>query len=269
MIPLLIGIVVGAILGLTGAGGSLIAFPILLNGLGLSAHQASGIALCMVAASAWSGVATRVSRQEIVWPPAVIFAVSGGLSSPLGRSLAHQVSEQTIVLGFTGLMLFIALKMVLQSTRTPEHSRAVRASATRDQGELPRFSLISESGKPRWFTLLGLLAGGVATGIMSGFFGVGGGFIVVPALVLITQLKIQQAVGTSIFIVAVVSSAGFLSYLLKEPEVPWALVGWLSGGGVLGMLFGTLAGRLIAGPVLQRIFAAMLLAAVAANLMRL
>lgn len=269
MLPLLAGLLVGVILGLTGAGGSLIAFPILLNGLGLSAHQASGIALCMVAASAWAGVATRVSRQEIVWPPAIIFAVSGGFSSPLGRTLAHMVSEQTIVLGFTALMLYIAVKMVVQSVRAPEQASAVRASTSRDQGALPPFTLFSNAGRFRWHTLFGIIAGGVATGIMSGFFGVGGGFIVVPVLVLITRVSIQQAVGTSLVIVAVISTAGFLGYLQQEANVPWALLGWLSGGGVLGMLFGTLASRIIAGPVLQRMFAGMLLLAVVTNLLRL
>ena len=272
MIELLAGIAVGAVLGLTGAGGSLLAFPILLNGLGLPAPQAGGMALAMVAASAWSGVFARVSRQEIAWPPALVFAASGALASPLGRRLAHEVPEVAIVLGFSALSLVIAARMLLLSIRHPEQAAVVRATSGGQLTPLPPCTLYVTEGGRRvycWEKFAGIVLGGVAAGVLSGFFGVGGGFIVVPVLVLITGISIAQAVGSSIFIVAAISSAGFLAYLQQAPEIPWQTLLWVCLGGVLGMLAGTLGGRRIAGPGLQRVFALVVLLAAVWNVVRL
>lgn len=254
MIALCVGLLVGAILGLTGAGGSVVALPLLYHLLELPAHTATGVSLGAVAASAWFGVITRVSKNEIVWLPGIIFAITGAILAPPGQFLARFFSETMIIAGFTGLMLFLGYRMWRQAMTLPDEVKFVRARAERVS--LPMQILVNpETGGTDWRKIAQISLGGLVTGLMSGFFGVGGGFIIVPILVLVTGIGMKQAVGTSLFIVAMISSSGFMSFVSTNAEMSWALLGLIATGGMLGMLGGTLLGQKLAGPTLQKLFA--------------
>ena len=103
------------------------------------------------------------------------------------------------------------------------------------------------------------LAGG-ATGLLSGLFGVGGGFLIVPALILIASLPIRRAVATSLWVIAIISGISLLSHLMAGHRLPVALTAVFILGGMGGMLSGIALGRHIAGPILQKIFAGMMVA---------
>jgi len=105
-----------------------------------------------------------------------------------------------------------------------------------------------------------LVVVGLMTGILSGLFGVGGGFIIVPALVLISGMPMRRAVATSLVVIALVSASGVLSYLSSGRSLDLALTLLFVAGGVVGMLLGSWGSRKIAGPVLQRGFAVALVA---------
>jgi uncharacterized membrane protein YfcA len=104
---------------------------------------------------------------------------------------------------------------------------------------------------------------GLAAGVLSGLFGVGGGFVIVPALVLVTGMGIHRAVATSLLVIALVSASGLASQLAAGRPLPWALTGLFVAGGVAGMELGTLAGRRLGGPGLQKLFASAMVAVAA------
>jgi uncharacterized membrane protein YfcA len=96
---------------------------------------------------------------------------------------------------------------------------------------------------------------GLLTGILSGLFGVGGGFIIVPALVLVSGMAIHRAVATSLVVITLVSASGVLSYLIAGRPLEWLLTGLFVVGGIIGMTLGTQWSRRLSGPVLQQGFA--------------
>lgn len=260
--PLIIGAAVGLVLGLTGAGGSLFAVPLLMLGLGLATGEATGLALGAVAVSALWGVVSRLPRGDIVWLPALVLSISGALLAPAGRLLAVQLPDQVLMGGFVVLVLWVAARMWRQAQREPAAASVTRASAGAKvfEAEQP-LCRFSPSGRleMRPSCLMGILLGGAITGLLSGLFGVGGGFVIVPLLVLLTGLSMGAAVATSLAVIAVVSTSGFASYLWLGESMNYGLLAWLSGGGVLGMIAGSLLALRLAGPRLQRLFVIMML----------
>ena len=127
LLLLAIGLLIGAVLGLTGAGGSVIAVPLLLVLLNLDPVSATGLALGVVAVSSLYGSVQRIRQREILWIPAILFGVSGAIFAPMGRLLATQVSPQALTAGFSALSLLIALRMLWQSIHDPQNSAVIRA----------------------------------------------------------------------------------------------------------------------------------------------
>ncbi|UTA48975.1 sulfite exporter TauE/SafE family protein [Simiduia sp. 21SJ11W-1] len=259
---LAIGAAVGLVLGLTGAGGSLFAVPLLMLGLGLATGQATGLALGAVAVSAAWGAAGGFARREVVWLPALVLALSGALLAPVGRALALQLPDIWLMAGFAVLVIWVALRMWLQARREPAAAGVTRASQapkllTAEQ-PLCRFSASGQLElRPR--CLAGVVLGGAMAGVLSGLFGVGGGFVIVPLLVLLTGLSMRAAVATSLLVIAVISTSGFASYLWLGHAVNYAVLAWLSLGGVLGMVLGSKLAHRLAGPVLQQIFVVLMI----------
>lgn len=262
---LIIGIVIGLLLGLTGAGGSVFAVPLLIMLGGVSIHQAVTLSLAAVAAVTLYGSARNFSNQTILWKPAALLAVSGMLGAPLGQMLAIRLSETVLVTGFSLLAVIIAIRMWVSATTMPEASKVVRSSHLSLQnatGVLCKFSPTGEFQlRPRCMS--GLLLGGLVVGLLSGLFGVGGGFLIIPLLLLVSQVSMIQAVSTSLIVIAVISSTGFISHLtLTFGEInylPFESLAWLIAGGVAGMYAGQLISHKIANALLQKIFAIALL----------
>jgi len=254
---LLIGTLIGLVLGLTGAGGSIFAVPLLVLLLSLPVNETVGIALGAVAVSALYGAVNNWRYKMILWIPALILAVCGALLAPLGKWLGHQVSATLLICAFSVLAIVIAVRMWRQTIKHPEQARVVRSGKI-SPGELMKpVCRVSPTGQFKWrLPCVGsLVLGGLAVGLLTGLFGVGGGFLIVPLLLFLTQVSMQQAVGTSLLIITVVSGAGFVSYVATSTELDWQLLGLLSAGGLLGMFAGNLVGHKIAGPQLQRVFA--------------
>lgn len=256
---LVIGIIIGIVLGLTGAGGSLLAVPLLALFLHLPTTEATGLALGVVAASSLYGAIVRIINKQVLWIPALLFGISGMVFAPLGRWLSILVDPFVLKSTFALLSLVIAARMLWQSWRQPEQAQLVRASAAAadDDPLLCRFSETSHFDW-RFRCMAGLLGGGVLTGIMSGFFGVGGGFLIVPFLTQLNSVSMRQAIATSLVIIAGISASGFAAQMLTQP-VSLALLTWLAVGGIAGMIAGTVLARHIAGVALQRIFAVTIL----------
>jgi len=255
LVLLTIGVLIGAVLGLTGAGGSVLAVPLLLLLLHLDPASATGLALGVVAASSIYGSIQRIRHREILWIPALLFGISGVVVAPVGRILSTQVSPSFLIVSFSLLSLAIAARMLWQSIRQPEQSVIVRAGGVTEAPE-PLLCRFSETQKFDWRfrCMAGLTVGGVLAGLLSGFFGVGGGFMIVPFLNQLNSVSMRNAVATSLVIIAAISSSGFIAHILTQ-AIEWEQLILLSIGGIGGMILGSVLARWIAGVYLQRIFA--------------
>lgn len=175
---LLIGILIGLVLGLTGSGGSVFAVPLLIMLGGVSMHHAVGLSLAAVAASAMFGSLRYKSRQPVLWLPATILTVSGMMVVPFGQWVGAQLSADLLVIAFAVLAMVIALRMWIKISRQPDEAAITRASDLSNTVSNGLLCRLSPNGqfqlKPR--CMGGLLTGGVLVGLLSGLLGVGGGF---------------------------------------------------------------------------------------------
>ena len=255
-----VGLLIGLVLGLTGAGGSLFAVPLLALLLQMPLQQATGVALGAVAASAFFGVLQR-DRSDIAWGPALIILVGGSLSAPLGRWLSAYFDELWLLMAFSLLLLWVAFAMWRQAVTSPDKAQVLRADTGHSDADKPRAYCERIDGQWRLgapcIAVAGL--GGIGVGLLSGLLGVGGGFVIVPLLTLVAGLTMQQAVASSLLVISLVSGSGFLSYCWFSGALDFALLLQVSMGGVAGMLLGARFAARLAGPHLQQGFAVMLL----------
>ena len=232
------GGLVGFSLGLVGGGGSILATPLLLYVVGVAnPHVAIGTSALAVSINAYANLIAHARKGHVRWRCAAVFAVAGTLGAFLGSSLGLVVDGTRLLLLFGGLMVVVGLLML--------RPRAA-GGATERPVDL-RMCLVT-----------GAVA--VATGMASGFFGIGGGFLIVPALVLATGMPMINAIGSSLLAVGTFGLATALNYA-RSGLVDWTIAGEFIaggiGGGILGMMLAT---RLSAGKAtLNRIFAALIL----------
>jgi uncharacterized protein len=256
-VSLLIGLLIGTILGLTGAGGSVFAVPLLILLLGLPINEAVGIALGAVSVSALLGSAFNWHGKYILWVPALALGLGGALFAPLGKYLGSQLADLWLLLGFSVLAFSIAIIMWRQSITSPEKTEVLRSNASSERDYIEPICRFNDAKKfkltPKCFSAL--LSAGLVVGLLSGLFGVGGGFLIVPTLLFITQVSMRQAVATSLLIITLISAVGFLSFALSANTIDWPLLAKICMGGLFGMLAGHLIADKIAGPLLQRVFA--------------
>lgn len=252
---ILVGLFIGLLLGLTGAGGSVFAVPILILWMGESFSSASGMALVAVFSSAALGTLTRLKSNQIVWLPVFIFAVFGALFTPLGTMLSSKLNEVLLLGSFCLLVLTIAARQWRSASVKPDSAYALRATVAQSKSRsMPVCgSKALNFSNVRWpcFGRLALLAS--ASGLLTGIYGVGGGFLIVPALIFLLGISIHQAVSSSLPIILLVSGLGAISFMLNNQDrIPDLLM--LAAGGILGMALGIPLSALIAGPKLQKLF---------------
>jgi uncharacterized protein len=232
--------------------------PLLVYGLGLAPREAIGVSLAAVGLAAAFGAAGAIRARLVEYRAAIVFAIAGMLGAPLGVKAAHWLSETTLLTAFATLMLVVATGMWRAATRSPAAASVVRADYVPDVASAtgPMCRLESDQQlrlTAQCSTVLALA--GVGTGLLAGAFGVGGGFVIVPALTLIARIDIHRAVATSLLIISVVGLAGVSTMLVEGRQLPWLLTNLFIGGALAGMFLGRLLARRTAGPRLQKIFA--------------
>jgi uncharacterized membrane protein YfcA len=245
-LSLLFGTIVGLSLGLTGGGGAIFAVPLLVYGLTVAPQDAVGISLAAVGATALIGALQRLRAHEVDLATGVLFALAGMVGAPLGAWLNARLPGALLLMLFALLMLVVAVRMWRRASPVPGQTSPLSSACARD--EHGRLILTSHC-------VLTLIAVGLLTGILSGLFGVGGGFIIVPALVLVSGMAMHRAVATSLVVITLVSVSGVLSYLIAGRPVEWMLTGLFAVGGIIGMTLGTQWSRRLSGPILQQGFA--------------
>lgn len=260
----LIGLFIGLVLGLTGAGGSLFAVPLLMIALDYDANTAMGMSLGIVALSALMGSFLHLRSKSIQWSPAIAFLVLGSIFAPLGNYLRTIIPDDFLLLGFSLLVMFVAAKLWINANKQPNNSKVVRSrpyQGTNQQAICPIKHERFKVGLPCVAAMGGAAA---ITGILSGLFGVGGGFLIVPALIMITGIAIHQAVATSLVIISAISSVGFISFILSAETSLFnqtLLIDFIQicFAGLIAMLLAKLISNKITGPTLQKSFAALLI----------
>jgi uncharacterized protein len=234
-ITVVYGSIVGLSLGLTGGGGSIMAIPILVYGLGMPIDQAIVVSLLMVASIAFFGAARQSFAGNVDWRSAFMFSLTGMLISPLVVYAAHEVNETLRLVLFAALMLFVAYRMVFSKNESPASTNTLNLF------------------KPK---VIQTAAGGASAGALSGFFGVGGGFIIVPLLTMIFAMPYRKAVSTSLAVIFLISTTAIAGAFLKGISLNWNLFILFVVGGFIGMLIGTALVNLIPERTAKITFAA-------------
>lgn len=230
---------VGLSLGLLGSGGSILTVPILVYLAGEPAKLAIGASLAIVGTIALAGAANYARQGLVEWRYVAYFGLPGIVSTYAGAWISHFVSGTVQLVVFAAIMAVASYTMLRPAGGEVETGTAQRH-------------------------FLWLLASGVGIGLITGFVGVGGGFLFVPALVLLGGLSMHRAVGTSLAVIVLNSASGFYKHLEllhnQSVPVPWLVIGVFAGIGIAGSIVGNLVARRLAHAHLRRIFGVFLVA---------
>ncbi|MCF4994722.1 TSUP family transporter [Pseudomonas syringae] len=203
----LFGVVMGLILGLTGAGGGILAVPALVLGLGWTMTQAAPVALFAVGSAAAVGAIDGLRHGLVRYRAALLIALLGAVFSPLGIYVAHQLPEKILMILFSLLMVMVAWRMLRrdrQATGPSDHGHASWGQKN--------CMLNQQTGRLAWTgkCTATLAALGAITGVVSGLLGVGGGFLIVPAFKQLTDVQMRGIVATSLMVISLISAIGVI-----------------------------------------------------------
>ena len=249
------GAIVGLSLGLTGGGGAIFAVPLLVYWIGVEPRTAVSISLVTVAVTAAVGAVERWWLHQVEVRTGLLFATAGMLTAPAGSWLGDRLSPQALLVAFAVLMLAIAARMWRKASDRDERAAAavfaggVGPTCSRDAAGRLRMTT-------RCFVLLSLV--GLLVGLLSGLFGVGGGFLIVPALVAFATMDVFRAVGTSLLVITLVGASAVGSRLAAGRAIPRGIAGCFVAGGIPALFAGSWIGRRLGGPLLARVFAVLI-----------
>jgi uncharacterized protein len=244
----LLAVAIGVSLGLLGGGGSVLALPVLVYVMGIATKTAIAMTLIIVGTVSLVGVIPYARRGYLDGKTALLFGSATMVGAFLGARLASNpwVTEVFQMLLFAVAMLLAAGFMIYRTTRTePPEDSTIEAALYR-----------SPLCKYCW---LWLITEGIGVGGLTGLVGVGGGFAIVPALVILGKLPMKRAIGTSLLIIAANSVAGLLGYL-GHINLDWQLTASFTFAAGLGTVLGSYLGQFISARQLQKGFGYFLLA---------
>jgi uncharacterized membrane protein YfcA len=224
ILTLALGAVIGVLLGLLGGGGSILAVPALVYAVGLDIDQAIPISLIVIGVASAVGAAPKALAGQVQWRLAGIFAAVGIPAAFLGSTVGERLPQAAILLGFAVVMLVAGVRMLM------------------DSGDTGTACTVGNKGIDWRRCAPRSIPAGLLVGLLTGLFGVGGGFLIVPALVLMLGVEMPIAIGTSLLIIVANSSAGVLSRL-PDTNVDWTITAAFVSTAIAGSLiaghFGT------------------------------
>lgn len=226
-LALALAVLIGVSLGLLGSGGSIVTLPVLVYVAGIPAHQAVGMSLAIVGGTSALGSLLNLRLGTLDLRAAAFFSLSGIVGALIGARFTHLVSARSLMMLFGALMLVVGLRMVMGN------------------GE-------AQSG--RKCRPLRCLGTGLGVGLLTGFLGVGGGFVILPALVIFAGLEMKAAIGTSLAVIAVNSFAGLIGQL-HYVQFDWPITLGFLGAALAGMVGGNAVASRISSQSLRRAFA--------------
>jgi uncharacterized membrane protein YfcA len=234
VLELVLGFGIGLSLGLLGGGGSILTVPALVYLVGQTPQVAVTTSLAIVGANSMMGAMFHSSKGRLDWKVALIFGSAGMLVAYLSAGISKHISPEILLIAFALLMLGIGMMLLFRRAR--EESTSCTA-------------------KP----LLLVVVSGAGVGLLTGILGVGGGFLVVPALVMLLGLPIQLAVGTSLVVIAMNSVAGLLGHV-SSGSFDWTVALVFVAAGLLGTFSGMKLSNRLSSSKLQKAFAVFVIA---------
>jgi len=238
------GGVIGLVLGLIGGGGSILAVPLLVHAVGIdSPHVAIGTAAFAVAVNAAAGLGLHARRTKVRWPCALVFSVAG-IGGAFAGAAAGKVMDGQKLLAIFGLLMVVVGVMMLRPRRLSAHPSPWLSRDTARR-LLPRLALL-----------------GAGIGMLSGFFGIGGGFLIVPGLMLAADMDLKEATGASLIAVLAFGLSSATSYAWSG-LVDWPTAALLIAGGAAGSVAGTRLNAVLSQRrvLMTRVFATFVMAA--------
>ncbi|HUG02014.1 MAG TPA: sulfite exporter TauE/SafE family protein [Longimicrobiales bacterium] len=236
MLGLALAMLIGLSLGLLGGGGSILTVPVFVYVLGIEAKPAIAMSLAVVSATAAVGAASHWREGNVAWRTAALFAPFAMAGTYAGARLSQAFSGAAQLTLFALVMLAAAAFMLRGRREAYIDERAASAGG---------------------LALVALL--GLAVGALTGLVGVGGGFLIVPALVLLARVPMKRAVGTSLLVIALNAASGFWGYL-GLVEVRWGFMAAFAGVAIIGILVGTSLARHAPARALRTAFGVFLIA---------
>lgn len=234
-----LAVLIGISLGLIGSGGSILAVPSLIYVMGMSPKSAIAMSLIIVGCVSLIGMIPYWRQGKISFQTVALFTPTAMIGAFLGAQLIRfPFITDTVQLVTFAVMMFSASFFMIRK----RPSAAVA-------------SIASQERKQRWLIPLT----GFGIGIITGFIGIGGGFLIIPALVLISQLPMKQAVGSSLLMIFFNSVAGFVGYL-GQVQLDWFILSWFTAFAILGVIIGSYSSSYIEGEKLQKGFGYFLIA---------
>ena len=244
-----LGIFVGLLMGLTGAGGGILSVPLLVFFLGLSVSEAAPIGLTAVALAASIGAIFGLKNKTLRYRAAGLMASFGLILSPLGLWLAPKIPNAPLLILFSCTLLLVAVRLYSQARR--------EIKGIPEKTSKPPPCLMHATGIKLQWTLpcaRALMFAGSLAGFLSGLLGVGGGFIIVPALKRYTDLPVKAIVATSLGVLAIITGGGAIFSALSG-NLNLAIAAPFASAAMVGLLIGQALGKKISGPRIQQIFA--------------
>jgi uncharacterized membrane protein YfcA len=227
IVAMMLATLVGLSLGALGSGGSIITIPLLVYVAGVPADKAVGMSLVIVGTTSLMGAVLHMRNGNVAWKPSLLFALTGTVGAYLGAYGTHLVSSRGLMLLFAVIMMIVGIRM---------------------------WQTTGKAQKCGTFNAARCLSIGFAVGLLTGFLGIGGGFLIVPALVLFAGLDSRMAAGTSLAVIVLNSVTGIIGHLRFE-SFDWRLLGGFLTFALGGMVLGTMVANSLAEYRLRRLFA--------------
>jgi len=226
----------------------------LAYGLGLAPHAAVCVSMIAVGAMAAVRAVQQLLSRAVELRTGCVVAAAGSFGAPAGAWLGRMLPEHWLLLVFAGVVALAAFRLLLQS-RPWSNRRSIPGQIA---ASVNRQQTASGGGSAAAATLPALCVSGLVTGFLAGLLGIGGGFVVVPALVLFCRLEIHLAIATSMFSIAWISAVAMTAHWFAGQRPPLEIAGLFTLGALLGLTPGCLLARRLSGPRLQRIFVVVL-----------
>ena len=244
MLTAALGALIGLVLALTGAGGGVLAIPLLVFGLHLSVQPAAPVGLLAVGLASALGAALALRQGMVRYRAAALIGASGMLVAPFGVMLARHIPNRPLLGAFSLVLIYSAWRMLRSASLT-----------TTAQTSIP--CQVSPADHRLTWTLpcARALAGtGLISGLMSGLLGVGGGFVIIPALLRYTDIEPRSIQATSLAVIALVSFSGVTAAAMQG-SMPWAIAAPFALGAVVALLVGRQLASKLEPKQLQKVFA--------------
>jgi uncharacterized membrane protein YfcA len=235
---LLVGVGVGAFSGALGVGGGIILVPFLVLVVHLAQKQASATSLVMVSIASTSGAITYALANSVAWVPAGWLIVGGVIGAFIGSWLVRRIADHRLQIAFGVLLVLVSVRLFLPTT-----------SQVQTEAQLPAITPLMA---------LSFILIGVAMGVLSALFGIGGGILLIPVLVTLFDFGQQFAAGTSLAVMAPISLIGAIQQT-KPGFTNWPMGLRLGAGAILGATGGAMIALALPGEIVRWVFAVVLL----------